>query len=326
MTRLFALLVPTIAACSTADTDSADTGEQAVGCEEQAFAEALTWEESVALESAFIYQGVENPRALVLMFHAGGGNMEDNFERIDPALIAREPMTRGMAVASLNSYAHLDPAAQDLQWEETELAENNDIANVQEMIRKLTSATELDVVPKDTPLVLLGISNGGTMASRVAQIESLNVAAAAIYISNAQVFHEDDAILPPMVLIPGAQDPGQAAGSNTDLAQSIDDPEQALLIINQPEPVSEDLFTRIPEVNCDLSLWIRDALSDGGFLDSDGMVTVDPKEDQSWKSLLPPAADAHRNDIKDILVEAYAGHAPSSDQNRTVFDFLELNL
>jgi predicted esterase len=328
MSRVF-LLISTcaLAACEPAASSPPEQEDEVTTCEVQALATPLTWAESVALESAFIYQGVDNPKALVLLFHGGGGSMEDYFERVEPVLITREALARGMAVASLNSFAHLDPnAGEDLQWEEGEAGDNNDLANAAEMVRKLTTATELNTVPEDTPLVLLGTSNGGSMASRVAQLESLNIAAAIIYISNAVAFHEPDASLPPMVLIPGQQDPGQAMGSNTDLAESIGDPEQALLIANQPEAVSDDLFTRIPDVDCDLSIAIKSALTDGGFLDSTGMVTADPKVDQSWSEMLPEPAETYQRAIRDVLVEAYAGHCPSSDQNDQVFDFVEMHL
>lgn len=329
--HLLHIVLSSLIACGPPAKDAPDTDEQtedeANACEEQAFSAPLTWEQAVALDSTFLYQGVEAPKALVLMFHGGGGDMEDHFVRVVPGLITREALDRGMAVASLNSYGHLDPdAGTGLQWEEGSHGDNRDLAETEEMIRKLTSADELKVAAENIPLVLIGSSNGGSMASRVAQIESLNVAVAAIYISNAVAFHEEDALLPPMVLIPGQQDPGHAVGSNTELAESIGDPEQALLIINQPEAVSDELFTRIPDVDCELSIAIKGTLTDGGFLDSTGMVTTDPNEDHSWSDMLPEDATPYQNDIKDVLVEAYAGHCPSSDQNEEVFDFLEAQL
>jgi len=41
---------------------------------------------------------------------------------------------------------------------------------------------------------------------------------------------------------------------------------------------------------------------------------------------LPQDASPYRSDITDVLVEAYAGHCPSSDQNDEVFDFVEAQL
>ena len=82
------------------------------------------------------------------------------------------------------------------------------------------------------------------MASRIAQVPALDLAATAIYISNAQNSHEENPILPPMVLIPGAQDPGLALTTNSDLAAQINDPDKALLIVNPEEEITNGLFTQ----------------------------------------------------------------------------------
>jgi predicted esterase len=318
------VLIATTIGCDSGEPAASDTAEPDVGCVEQAPSDALSWEEDVALESAFLYARVDEPQALVLAFHGGGGDMVDPFARVDPALITREALARGMAVASLNSYAHLDPDSTSLQWDERDYGSNRDLAEAEEMIHKLVTA--LGVASPDTPIVLLGMSNGGSMASRVAQSPGLDAAAAMIYISNAQAFHEDGAKRPPMVLVPGAQDPGLAVTTNTDLADEIGDPDRALLIVNPPEPVADDLLTRIPGIDCDLSIAIKQDLIAGGFLDLDGTVLQDPKSDTEWLGLLPADAVAHQVGIREVLLEAYAGHAPSSDQNARVFDFVVSHL
>ncbi len=65
------------------------------------------------------------------------------------------------------------------------------------------------------------------------------------------------------------------------------------------------------------------ALTSAGHLDDEGMLTANPGEDLSWRDVLPEAASPYELVLKDVLVEAYAGHAPSSDQNEVVFEFLE---
>ena len=314
------------------DETGAETGDEAGDetgdgpCVEQAEA-PLSWTEATALNSPFVYRGVDEPIALVLMFHGGGGDMEDHFERVDPARITGEALRRGMAVASLDSHAHLDPdAGNDLQWHEGPYGSNPDLDETLEMIRKLSTADELDVVPSGTPIVLIGTSNGGSMASRVAQIPGLQVAATAIYISNAQSFHQPDAVLPPMVLIPGAQDPGIALETNTHLVELIGDPNEAQLIVNPPEPVSDELLTRAPGVDCALSTEIIDGMKASGWLDEAAMMSTDPGVDRSWADDLPASASGHRADLQEVLTEAHAGHAPSSDQNQAVFDFIESHL
>ena len=235
-------------------------------------------------------------------------------------------LTLGMAVAALNSRAHLDPSARGMQWEEGDPGDNRDLAETQEMLRKLTSPTELGVVPPDTPVVLMGTSNGGSMASRVAQLPHLDVAAAVIYISNAAAFHEEGAHHPPMVMVPGAQDAGRALITNTTLAQDIDDPTLARLIVNTPDPVSDALWTRIRGVDCTLGIGIGQALRGSGLVRPDGSVSADPRDDKRWVRHLSEQMLPYESDISDVLVEAYGGHAPSSDQNAGVFDFVEAHL
>lgn len=308
---------------SAVDTAAGEDGL----CVDQSVDAAPSFEEAVALKSAFAFQGVEDPVALVLMFHGGGGEMTDHFVRVDPERITREALLRGMAVASLSSAAHLDPDSESsFQWSEGSYGYNPDLDEVEEMLRKLSAVSELGVVPEGTPVVLMGSSNGGSMASRVAQIPELEVSSAVIYISNAAEFHEDDASRPPMVLVPGEQDPGLALSTNTTLADQIGDPQLALLQVNPPEPVTAGLLTRVPGVDCALASAILEALIAGGFLDDDGTVTADPNQDTRWRGLVPDAAADHQSGLKDVLVEAYAGHAPSSDQNQVVFDFVESHL
>ena len=305
------------------DTDFSNDGGQ--DCEPQPLASPLAYEEAQALETTFIYARVDDPKGLVLMFHGGGGDKEDNLTRVDPSLIAREALERGFAVASLDSYAHLDPSAPKTQWSEDPLDQNKDIDNTLEMIRKLKAVDALGVVPPETPVVALGISNGGTMASRIAQASTAQIQASIIYISNAQVFHEDDAIHPPMVLVPGSQDPGRALGTNTDLANRINDTSRVLLLPNLPEPVTPGLFTRIPGIDCTLSMAVVDALRTQGWLDDDHMIIreINPRE---VRALLPESAVSAAQSIIDVLTEAAAGHAPASDLNTEVFDFIESHL
>jgi alpha/beta superfamily hydrolase len=251
--------------------------------------------------------------------------MEDVFVRIESVLILREAQKRGFAVAALNSYGHLN--SNNYQWDESPIQQNKDVENTVEMIRKLQSSSELGVVSTDLPVIVFGFSNGGSMASRVAQVPEIDTAVAAIYISNAQEFHEVDAVHPPMVLIPGEQDPGLALQTNTELVQQINNPQQALLLPNPPEPITNGLFTRIPEIDCESSIQIKRALLEGDFIDeATYMLIKDPKEDLTWMTLLSEEVSPYKEAIKDVLVEAYAGHSPSSDQNDSVFDFIEQHL
>ena len=173
-------------------------------------------------------------------------------------MIAREAMARGFTVAALDSVKHLDPNATNYQWSEDETANNPDVANTKEMVAQLQDPNGLNAVDANKPVVVFGFSNGGSMASRVAQ--HLNIASAAIYISNAAGFYVEEAIIPPLVLLPGQNDPGKALSTNTSLADTIEkDGGTVLLHINPPQSLTPGLFMRIPSVDCTLSKSIGNA-------------------------------------------------------------------
>jgi hypothetical protein len=167
--------------------------------------------------------------------------------------------------------------------------------------------------------------HGGSMASRVAQ--ATEVTTAAIYISNAVAFTPMGAVIPPVALIPGANDPGHALGSNTGLYNAHNGTVDMLLSKNSAEPITPGLFKRIPGINCALSLSIRDAFVDSNIVDDgDSMLAIDPKADMSRKDAIPTDASMYELVLFDVLIEAYAGHSPSSDKNSLVFDFLDAHL
>jgi poly(3-hydroxybutyrate) depolymerase len=190
------------------------------------------------------------------------------------------------------------------------------------MVSRLTDPQDLNVAPADGPVLLIGISNGGSMASRVAQ--HMDAAAVAIFVSNAVAFSEPGATLPPLMLCPGQNDPGYALGSNEELADDITAAGGLVIFSpNEPGPVTHGLFMRVEGIDCDLSKAIGQGLQDAGWLNADDTLAKDPKTDKSWQEALPATADVYEDQLSDVLLEAYAGHTPSSDQNDLVFDFFD---
>ena len=300
-------------------------------CESQPVAHPVeTKTADVSDGSAFIYTKEENAKGLIVFFHGGGGSKEDNLHlRIDAVLIAREAQKRGYALAALDSVKHLQENPPNKQWSKVMNIDpdrgpvNPDVVNAIEMIQRLRAPNDLAAAPADAPVVVLGFSNGGSMASRLAQF--MPVAASVTYISNSVEYHEADAVRPPMVLVPGSNDfDHQASESNAELAELIEGEGGAVLLINNPpEPVSKGLFQRVPGIDCDLSMEIRQALQDGEWLQSDGTLSRNPKSDRSWSTRLPDGAVPFEASISDVLWEAYAEHVPSSDWNTEVFEFLD---
>jgi len=315
------------------DSDTASETDTDVGleCETQNIATPIeTFTSEVEDGSPFLYTKAPEARALLLIFHGGGGDKEDNLHlRIDPVLIAREAHARGYALASLDSAKHLEENPSNSQWSKImninpEIGEvNPDVINALEMIQRLRGKSDLAAVPSDTPIVVMGFSNGGSMASRLAQFT--HVSASATYISNSVEYLDGGSIRPPMVLVPGENDlDHQASESNAELAAQIEANGGNVLLINNPaQPISPGLFQRVPGIKCEVSREFYVALIEGGWLASDGRLSRNPKADRSWSEVLPVEAQEFEDGITDVLYEAYAEHAPSSDWNSEVFGYID---
>ena len=302
--------------------------ENPTECESQDVAEAIDTSRAEIDEMGFLYTRNPQARGLILLFHGGGGSKEDFFEgRIELVLIIKEALEQGYAVAALDSVAHLNGQNNANQWSEDDTEANVDVRNALGMIDALRDPDDLAAVPQDTPIFLVGVSNGGSMLSRLAQF--VDVAAAAVYVSNAVRFHDEDASIPPLILLPGINDPGQALRSNGDLRDAIE--AQGGIVEfhpNLPDAVTPGSFTRIPGVDCELSLEALASLEESGWIAEDGTLAFNPKSDRSWLDILPDdltAAPAFRM-TSDVLVELHAEHTPSSDSNPLVFGFFEAQL
>ena len=147
--------------------------------------------------------------------------------------------------------------------------------------------------------------------------------------SNAVYFYEPGAVIPPIILLPGAHDPGQACTSTFDLARQIwPGGGTVARHPNQAEYATVGFFTRIPAIDCDGSKQVILTLVDQGYMRSDGTVLSVPEGEQALQDLsdaLPETLSALPTvvAIKDQMEELAAGHIPTSDLNDIVFDFLD---
>jgi predicted esterase len=307
------------------DSDASDTDLDIVepDCETLASVHGASFTEGLVNGSGYLFaEPAGSPKALVLSFHGSGGSMNDTMaRRIVAVSITNELLARNYAVASLDSVAHLTGAQGQYPWSEQPGSDNPDINNVLDLLETLRSTS----LTEDTPLVVLGVSNGGTMASRVAQFT--DVEAAIIYVSNAQLFFDADAVIPPVALIAGRNDFGMALTSNQTLTTQIQsDGGEVLNLVNEPEVVPKGLFTKIPGVECQLSESVWDALHETGWLDEDHLVTRTPRADVSFVGSLPLDAEPYALRIRDLILEAYADHSPTADLNQPVLDFVDSQL
>ena len=289
-------------------------------CEIQPVGHPLATNSSSVNGSGFLYTKNVKAKGLVLMFHGKGGAKETVFEeRVESVLIAQAALLRGYAVVALDSVSHLGSDDSDeYKWNETKTIENPDIQNVIQMIAMLRG--ELGAVPHDAPIFVIGFSNGGTMASHVCQ--HVEIAAAAIFISNAKAFHSPLAKVPPLILMPSENDPGFAAESATNI-KSLHP--HVVVNITPARPITPGIFSRIPGIGCEASTSIGNALQAAGIADAKGNVLSDPVANLSWIDAIPDAyrAKATLRQLRDVILERYAGHSPSSESAVSVFDLFD---
>jgi len=321
--RTLPLLALALFHCTTPETASTSPGSDPLSCEPQPVAEPIPAQEATVNGSAFLYAPAEDSRGLALLFHGGNGEKEDyTTARVEAVLVTQALLDDGYTVAALDSVAHLDPHAKKTAWSEDDTTENPDIVNVMAMIERLTDPADLDAAPSG-PVIAIGASNGGSMASRV--VQHVDVHATAIYISNAQAFWNDGARFAPMLLMPGENDPGHALESNADLAEIVAATGTPVTYLpNIAEPVTPGNFTRIAGIGCEDSQTIQQRLIEVGLLDAAGTVLYDPS-DFGWHDPLETDYGDWIRLINDVLTEAYAGHAVSADLNDDLLHFLEAN-
>ena len=312
-----------VGACTQPDPGSGADPVAPLVCGPEPVASPVVVATETVNGSGFVWSAPASPRGLVVMFHGGSGQKEDFMtERPEAVLVSHGLLQAGYAIAALDSVAHLDPKADKTQWSEEAGPDNPDVVNVLTMVDRLSDPDDLAAVPTDSPLLLVGASNGGSMASRV--VQNTDVAAVAIYVSNAAGFYEPGAVFAPMLLIPGENDPGKALVSNLDLADMAHQAGvEAVYLPNQQQAIQPGRFTRIDGVDCDQSLALWQALDGGGALDEAGHLLSDP-EDRAWESLLPEGEDFDTRQVSDELVEVYAGHTITSDLNPDLLAFFDL--
>jgi len=287
-------------------------------CGEQPLATPVEVLEAEVNGSAFVYTQPAEPKGLLLLFHGGGGNKMDILNRVEATLFMNDAIQMGLALASLDSEAHIQaPDGPKFKWHKDTTACNPDVVNVGAMVKRLMDPDDLAAVPPGTPLFALGGSNGGSIVSRAAQ--HMTFSAVASYISNAQSFHVDGAKIPPVFIMAGINDSTVGTTGPCLLAGLADDYE---MHINWPEPVPSDLFTRIAGVDCALSQAIFTAFKDEGVLTAENMLANNPDSIQSWKPHLVPAAIPFMAEVRDLLQERYGEHAFTSDFNAEALEFL----
>jgi hypothetical protein len=287
-------------------------------CEEQPLGTIPDVLEAEVNGSGFIYTKPADPKGLMLVFHGGGGDMYEAVSRIEASIFLNDAAKKGFAVASLNSEAHITaPEGPKFKWNTDKTACNPDVVNVSAMVERLMDPEDLAVVPPGTPLFALGVSNGGSMVSRTAQ--HVNFSAVAIYISNAQQFHDVGATIPPVAIVAGEHDGTVGTEGPCNLYALAGD---ATFKLNWSDAVTPGLFTRIPGIDCAMSQTLFTAFKENDLLDENSRLKNNPSDLQSWLPFLPAEAESVKVQVRDLLMERFGEHSFTSEFNEEILTFL----
>ena len=295
-------------------------------CESQPLATPPQVDMAQVNGSDFLYAAPDAPWGLLTIHHGGGGSMNNILERPEMILLANDALDAGLAIAALDSAAHLTaPPGEKPKWNDDDSADNPDLINTQAMVARLSDPDDLGQVPPAAPIFVFGVSNGGTFVSRL--VQHMDVSAVVVFISHAQIFHRDDVLTPPLFLMAAEQDGVVGSESMTALSEKVAAMDDGVVAfhLNTPDALTPGRFTRISGVDCALSKDIGKALDDGGYLDETGRLYTSPAE-SDWKSVMPDGAAPHVFGIGDELMELYADHMVSNEFDDALFEFLYAQL
>ncbi len=258
----------------------------------------------------------EAPTGVLFFFHGSGGQADLLSRRVELLYFVERALAENMAVVAFT-------AASD-QWSpENDCETNPDIQAFEAIMARAVARGLLD---DDTPVYLLGYSNGGSMARRTmvcrrtAGVGLLMVAGGGI----GDVPLSYDGPRPRIVWSPNRND--ETVGADgviaTYDAYVAGGGEDGLLLVNEPSPMLPGHLTRIPGVSCAVSSLIHGAYLRAGIIDDDGFLLENPQDDQArWRTAIPEQARRYNDQIAPFLHELYTNHfGLSGEYADAIFD------
>ena len=319
---------------------------------------AVTATRTLALESS-VFRGTTthdkrarwfvppNPRALMLMLHGTGGSA-DFINRTEAEAVALAAIERGYAVAS---YEAEEVAAGDLdgdqkiRWDADRLVTNVDFANLDALIRDIRAR---GAIAADLPLVVMGMSNGGSMSVSLGGVSAigelaaafgaLRFAAAASYCASGRITAALQTLTPTAWYLcrrdthPQVGEQGNM-NSETNSAALARRGVATEVAYHEPSPIYDERFTRVSGIDRATSTAIVGELRNAGFVDPDGILNA-PVADVVRAFIAAPASfpmlrglDATaKRDVSNQISAVYADHTFFSDLTEQMLDFFDAQL
>jgi hypothetical protein len=255
-------------------------------------------------------------RGIILPFHGAGGSATgwttSNLENLEFC-----------KYAAANGYALVITESKDRtnkQWDASGLA-SVDIANIDVILNSLQTS---GIIAAGKPLYGVGMSQGSGFCSLITAAK--NYKAGALYCLGGidQVFNQSTA---PIIWNMAAKDLTEDANrlitakANYDklLARGIACSYQ----VNEPTPLYANRFTIASNISTAASTEIYNSLKNGGYLDANGFLNIDPRLSNAWQAAMPATYQtaAYIGNIEDQLFVSYAQHKFYKDANYRTIQF-----
>ena len=268
-----------------------------------------------------------SPVGVIVLFHGTGGSGDNWWLQAENRTFVNDAVAAGYALIALDSVDRVNK-----QWSTgATLTANPDLVNV---VAALTRFTGQGLMTAATPLCCLGMSNGGAMAGRAADLlkgGGYPVRAAAIFCAFNSAAIAATTTVPTIWCLALNDDTIGDAGNASALAnyaamQARGIPSQ--IVINAPTPVDPNRFDILlasnPGLTATDTAGIYRLVKNAGLLDGRGYLNFNPRGAAAQTVLtaaLGTALAARATEVEAELSVCYALHQFYGDTRRRVLGF-----
>lgn len=262
-----------------------------------------------------------SPRGVIVMLHGTNGSAANVADaKVESASFLREAATRGYALLVPESDKRTVPR----QWSnDTSSSANPDLVRILSLLREMRDLG----VPSDTPVFLVGMSQGGGAAGILALLlaqEGVSVKGVAAYCSGAtSAFVAPQYTLPTVFTLMANDSVVADAAAIAENAATLSSRGVDVLLFTQAEGrACPGRFARIAGISEAGSAQIFDGLVRAGVLDAEGRVSGGVTA-EAMAAAIPPAYATYVDAIEEQLRVIAADHVFAGDRNAATLDFLD---
>ncbi len=263
-----------------------------------------------------IIWSAENPQGVLFFFHGTGGHPNFLKNKLEMRYIVARALAESFSIIAFQAMGE--------QWDnQNDCNENIDMQNFAE-IKEL--AINNGAMSEETPVFLMGYSNGGSMVRRTSHCYPVS-GVALIMVSGGNIGLVYDDVPPPSKIIwsPNRNDETVSADNVIETYNAYVEAggEGGLLLVNEPSPITNDHFVRINGVSCEVSNLLYTAYRNNNVIDENDLLIQNPRDDQSiWREAIPEQYREYNDKIGPLLHELYSNHyGVTGEYTDEMFDF-----